>query len=152
MVWNKKILKSDKFKNDFFLRLTKVNHRISVAAGENKRPETDLEVQRRFAKLRLARAKEQYGPVRTNDNELTYGDVKDEITDEEIEYYTLGTTDPKLKAAIISNPKNEHKVKRCEEWKRERDSKTKEEKREGTQRVHCYNLIYDDDTPEQDRH
>lgn len=34
-------------------------------------------------------------------------------------------------------------------WKRKRDSMTREERRERRQRVHNYNLVYDDDTDEQ---
>jgi hypothetical protein len=52
-----------------------------------KRPETDAEIERRFAELQRARAKERYGPVRTGDNLLTYVDLWDEVTDEEIDYY-----------------------------------------------------------------
>jgi hypothetical protein len=36
-----------------------------------------------------------------------------------------------------------------EKWKRDRDALTLEGKREERQRVHNYNLVYDDDTPEQ---
>lgn len=36
-----------------------------------------------------------------------------------------------------------------EKWKRDRDATTLEEKREARQRVHNYNLVYDDDPPEQ---
>jgi hypothetical protein len=146
MIWNnnKKNIK-DKFKKDFFLRLGKVEQK----KNKSKTPETSLEVETRFAKLRQARAKEKYGPGTSDNNNFTYGDVWDEITDEEIEYYCLGTTHPELKAVRLSDPRYELKVQECQEWKRERDSRTRLEKRESRQRVHNYCLRYDDYTPEE---
>jgi hypothetical protein len=46
----------------------------------------------KFAKYKEARAKERYGPA--PGGELTYGDVWDEITDEEIDWYS-GRSIPK---------------------------------------------------------
>jgi hypothetical protein len=145
---NGKDKKPDKTLKDFVGRLQKVETKKNIIS-KRKKEETELEVQRRFAKLRASRAKERHGPVRTGDNSFSYGDVDDEITDEEIEHYCLGTTDPDKKATILADPANQHKKQKCEDWKRERDSTTKEEKREARQRVHHYCLIYDDDDEEQ---
>jgi len=40
-------------------------------------------------------------------------------------------------------------IAKHEAWKKERDSTTREEKRAARQRVHDYNLVYDDDTDQQ---
>jgi hypothetical protein len=73
-----------KFFDDFSIRLTREEGKKNK---RKKRPETDAEIEHRFAKLREARAKERAGPVWTGNNEYTYGDVWDEVTDEEIDYY-----------------------------------------------------------------
>jgi hypothetical protein len=168
-------------------RLEKVEHK----RRPKKRRETDAEVEARFAKLRAARAKERYGPVRIDGgkgNPLTYGDVWDEVTDEEINYYMnralkvppekryqnkkkYSTTHPSswcsrgVKTgydghgcnqftgcvpesrfyADTGRIEDDEVIAHYEEWKRKRDSTTRDEKRAARQAVHGNKLIYDDD-------
>lgn len=180
------------------------NKRLEIAerklpAEETEREETDAEVEARFAKYREARAKERYGPA--PGGTLTYGDVWDEIRDEEIDYYSgkskpkhrrgspeqryqkrkkdwqwhesswwmrRNTTTPPLTGYDGYGCSGEHGcipscrfypetgriedeevIAEWEEVRRKRDATTREEKRERRQRVHNYNLVYDDDTEEQ---
>lgn len=128
---------------------------------------------------------------------LTYGDVWDDITDEEIDYYMRKhlRTPPEARYQAkkkdwqwhesswwarrgknsgipnsydgqgcngitgcvpscrfypgVERIENDEVIAHYQEWKRKRDSMTREEKRERRQRVHNYNLLYDDDTDEQ---
>jgi hypothetical protein len=116
---------------------------------DHRKVETATEVEARFARLRQSRAKERHGP--DAGGTFTYADINDSITDEELEYYSFGTTDPEEKAAIFADTTGQYQeqIQRCEEWKKERDSKTILEKREARQRVHNYTLRFDDDDEEQ---
>jgi hypothetical protein len=206
-----------KFLGNFVSRLEKVEETKKNAREKKKnRSETDAEIEQRFAKMKRARAKERHGPARTGDNPLTYADLWDEVTDEEIDYYmrkalevppeqryqiakkrppyheytwtsrgihnesTGWEFDPNRKYYVripgwngekgcnektgecipdcrfyppTGRIEDDEVIAKYEKWKRDRDSITLEEKREARQRVHNYNLIYDDDddTPEQYR-
>lgn len=123
-----------------------------ATAVNGEREETPAEIQWRFAQMRHERSKEYYGPRWPDGTNITYGDNADEITDEELEYGCLGisrSTPPEKRAAILADPFNRDKVKKCEELKARRDSKTRQEKREARQKVNGYMLTYSDDTPEE---
>lgn len=70
--------------DSFNKRLTEAESK--VPAEVMGREETDEEIERRLKEMRGARAKEMYGPARTDSNSHTYADLWDEVTDEEIDF------------------------------------------------------------------
>jgi hypothetical protein len=136
--------------DDISARLRQVeSNRENKNKKDHRKVETAPEVEARFARLRQSRAKERHGPE--PGGTFTYADINDSITDEELEYYSFGTTDLEEKAAIFADTTGQYheQIERCAQSKQERDSRTISEKREARQRVHNYTLRYDDDDEEQ---
>jgi len=193
--------------DNFVNRLEAVETRKGIK-NKNREP-TDAEIESKFADYRHARARERHGPGLGGT--LTYADLWDEVTNEEIDYYckkaleippeeryqrakkrppyhefawtsrgihnaSTGYEFDYNRRYYVRKPgyngekacnentgcvpncrfyppmgriSDDEIIARHEKWKRDRDSTTLEEKREERQRVHDYNLVYDDDTPEQ---